>query len=86
MSEPHITPCLPESLLTLSNDRQIDQLLRCETITEEEVKRLCIKAREILIEEANVQVVDSPVTVRVHGDLRPSKVHLSLRMYLSDMR
>ena len=44
-------------------DRQIDQLLRCETITEEEVKRLCIKAREILIEEANVQIVDSPVTV-----------------------
>ena len=44
--------------------RQIAQLIRCETITEEEVKRLCIKAREILIEEANVQVVDSPVTVR----------------------
>ena len=43
--------------------RQIEQLLRCEIITEEEVKRLCIKAREILIEEANVQIVDSPVTV-----------------------
>ena len=28
------------------------------------MKQLCIKAREILIEEANVQVVDSPVTVR----------------------
>lgn len=27
------------------------------------MKILCIKAREILIEEANVQVVDSPVTV-----------------------
>ena len=44
--------------------RQIAQLIRCEIITEEEVNRLCIKAREILIEEANVQVVDSPVTVR----------------------
>ena len=44
--------------------RQIAQLMHCETITEEEVKRLCIKAREILIEEGNVQVVDSPVTVR----------------------
>lgn len=43
--------------------RQIEQLNRCEPISEEEVKRLCIKAREILIEEANVQVVDSPVTV-----------------------
>ena len=43
--------------------RQIEQLLRCEPISEEQVKRLCIKAGEILIEEANVQVVDSPVTV-----------------------
>ncbi|KAI6152598.1 serine/threonine specific protein phosphatase [Pisolithus tinctorius] len=35
----------------------------------EQVKRLCFKAREILIEEANVQVVDSPVTIcgDIHG-------------------
>lgn len=44
---------------------QIEQLLRCEPISEEQVKQLCIKAREILIEEGNVQVVDSPVTVRL---------------------
>lgn len=44
--------------------RQIEQLVQCEPISEEQVKRLCIKAREILIEESNVQVVDSPVTVR----------------------
>jgi len=37
--------------------------MRCEPISEEQVKRLCLKAREILIEEGNVQVVDSPVTV-----------------------
>ncbi|KAG6373891.1 hypothetical protein JVT61DRAFT_6044 [Boletus reticuloceps] len=42
---------------------QIEQLTRCEPISEEQVKRLCFKAREILIEEANVQPVDSPVTV-----------------------
>ncbi|KAI6146308.1 Metallo-dependent phosphatase-like protein [Pisolithus tinctorius] len=50
-------------------DRQIDQLTRCEPISEEQVKRLCFKAREILIEEANVQVVDSPVTIcgDIHG-------------------
>ena len=29
------------------------------------MKQLCLKAREILIEEGNVQVVDSPVTVRL---------------------
>ncbi|TEB22800.1 Metallo-dependent phosphatase [Coprinellus micaceus] len=44
-------------------DRQIEQLTRCEPISEEEVKRLCLKAREILIEEGNVQVVDAPVTI-----------------------
>ena len=42
---------------------QIEQLRRCEIIKESEVKALCAKAREILIEESNVQRVDSPVTV-----------------------
>jgi hypothetical protein len=45
--------------------RQIEQLTHCQPISEEQVKRLCLKAREILIEEGNVQVVDSPVTVTV---------------------
>ena len=44
-------------------DRQIEQLRRCEIIKESEVKALCAKAREILVEESNVQRVDSPVTV-----------------------
>ncbi len=44
-------------------DRQIEQLKRCEIIKESEVKALCAKAREILVEESNVQSVDSPVTV-----------------------
>lgn len=45
-------------------DRQIEQLKRCEIIKEYEVKALCAKAREILVEEGNVQRVDSPVTVK----------------------
>ncbi|CAN8016498.1 unnamed protein product, partial [Ixodes persulcatus] len=50
-------------------DRQIEQLRRCEIIKESEVKSLCAKAREILVEESNVQRVDSPVTVcgDIHG-------------------
>ena len=48
-------------------DRQIELLRRCETIKESEVKALCSKAREILVEESNVQRVDSPVTVRKEG-------------------
>ncbi len=43
--------------------RQVEQLRRGEIITEKEVKELCEKATEILIEESNVQKVDSPVTV-----------------------
>lgn len=44
-------------------DKQIEQLRRCEIISESEVIALCSKAREILIEESNVQRVDAPVTV-----------------------
>ena len=50
-------------LLFKNKSRQIEQLRRCEVIKESEVKALCAKAREILIEESNVQRVDSPVTV-----------------------
>ncbi|RRT61828.1 hypothetical protein BHM03_00002626 [Ensete ventricosum] len=45
-------------------DRQIEQLKRCEPLKESEVKALCLKAIEILVEESNVQRVDAPVTVR----------------------
>ncbi|PFH34737.1 protein phosphatase 4, catalytic subunit [Besnoitia besnoiti] len=50
-------------------DRQIEQLRRCECIPEREVKVLCAKAKEILVEESNVQRVDVPVTIcgDVHG-------------------
>ena len=40
-------------------DKQIEQLKRCEPLSESEVKSLCLKAMEI-----NVQRVDAPVTVR----------------------
>lgn len=45
-------------------DRQIELLRKCECIKESEVKLLCAKAREILVEESNVQRVDAPVTVK----------------------
>ena len=48
-------------------DKQIEQLRRCEYIKESEVKSLCEKAKEILIEEANVQKVDAPVVVRIYN-------------------
>ncbi len=44
-------------------DEQIERLKRCEYLREGEVKALCLKAREILVDESNVQKVDAPVTV-----------------------
>lgn len=46
-----------------SLDEQIERLRRCEHLKEAEVKALCQKAREILVDESNVQKVDAPVTV-----------------------
>lgn len=60
-------------------DRQIEQLKRCEIIQEAEVKALCAKAREILVEESNVQRVDSPVTVSAASLLSPPSVEATAR-------
>ena len=50
-------------------DGWIEQLMRCKQLTETTVKTLCEKAKEILINESNVQEVKCPVTVcgDVHG-------------------
>lgn len=46
---------------------------KCEYIKESEVKSLCQRAKEILIEESNVQNVESPVTVSIkHLIVSPS--------------
>uniref|UniRef100_A0A6U0UPA8 Serine/threonine-protein phosphatase n=1 Tax=Pinguiococcus pyrenoidosus TaxID=172671 RepID=A0A6U0UPA8_9STRA len=58
------------SSLTISSlDSQIERLKRCEYLKEAEVKDLCQRAREILIDESNVQRVDAPVTIcgDIHG-------------------
>lgn len=46
-------------------ERQIEQLKNCEFLKESEVRDLCNKAKEILIEEANVQHLYSPITVSI---------------------
>ncbi|KAL4400271.1 phosphoprotein phosphatase PP4 catalytic subunit [Malassezia pachydermatis] len=50
-------------------DEQIARLKKCQTLTEEEVKHICEKAREVLVEEGNIQKVDAPVTIcgDIHG-------------------
>lgn len=44
-------------------DKAIAQLRACRPIPEIQVRELCYKARELLIEEGNVVSVDAPVTV-----------------------
>lgn len=44
-------------------DQAIAQLRACRLIPEEQVRELCHKARELLIEEGNVVQVTAPVTV-----------------------
>jgi hypothetical protein len=56
----------PSSPLSSPLTRPADEsaTTRSQPISEQQVKELCLKAREILVEEANIQWVDSPVTVR----------------------
>ncbi|KAF2083370.1 Metallo-dependent phosphatase [Saccharata proteae CBS 121410] len=50
-------------------DQAIAQLRACRPIPESQVRELCYKARELLIEEGNVVGVDAPVTIcgDIHG-------------------
>lgn len=48
--------------------RAIQQLRACRPIPENQVRELCYKARELLIEEGNVVGVDAPVTVGAPPD------------------
>ncbi|KAK6420566.1 phosphoprotein phosphatase PP4 catalytic subunit [Oleoguttula sp. CCFEE 5521] len=50
-------------------DKAIAQLRACRPIPENQVRELCYKARELLIEEGNVVGVDAPVTIcgDIHG-------------------
>lgn len=50
-------------------DEMIEHLLKCEPLSEVQIKQLTDRAREILIEESNVQPVRAPVTVcgDIHG-------------------
>ena len=52
-----------------SLDDHIATLQQCQYLPEPAVKSLCARAREILVDESNVQRIDAPVTVcgDIHG-------------------
>ena len=49
--------------MTSNLDSIIEKLWKCELVSENDVRMICSKCREILIQEGNVQRVDLPVTV-----------------------
>jgi serine/threonine-protein phosphatase 2A catalytic subunit len=58
-----------------SQEEQLERLLSCKPLPEQEVRALCAKAKEVLVKESNVQPVRAPVTIcgDIHGqfhDLR----------------
>lgn len=74
-------------MVSISNlDEQIERLKRCEYLKESEVKALCDKAREILIDESNVQRVDAPVTVSLKFYTRESLQLPTKNLPLIDLR
>jgi len=56
-------------MVNIDVDKFIETLRQCKPLSEQEVKDLCEKAKEVLMEESNVQAVNCPVTVcgDVHG-------------------
>jgi serine/threonine-protein phosphatase 4 catalytic subunit len=52
--------------MSLDLDRAIAQLYKCEVIKEVEVKELCTKAKEVLLNEPNMPRVEAPVTVYIN--------------------
>lgn len=50
-------------------DKWVDQLRACSHLPEFDMKRLCDRVKNILLEESNIQPVSSPVTIcgDIHG-------------------
>jgi serine/threonine-protein phosphatase 6 catalytic subunit len=50
-------------------DRWLEQLRQCKFLEEDDLRKLCTRVRDLLLEESNVQPVQSPVTVcgDIHG-------------------
>ncbi|OMJ69855.1 hypothetical protein SteCoe_32311 [Stentor coeruleus] len=67
-------------------DRQINQLMDCKPLPENEIKTLCEKAKEILTAESSVQPVRCPVTIcgDIHGQFHDLMELFRIGGYLPD--
>ncbi|KAF8963228.1 serine/threonine specific protein phosphatase [Flammula alnicola] len=54
---------------TYDADKWIEQLRTCQHLPESDMKKLCDRVRNLLLEESNIQPVSSPVTIcgDIHG-------------------
>ncbi|EGW34289.1 uncharacterized protein SPAPADRAFT_54445 [Spathaspora passalidarum NRRL Y-27907] len=55
----------------LNLDETIENIKHCKHVPESDVEELCTKVIELLIQEANIQHIDTPVTIcgDIHGQL-----------------
>ena len=58
-------------------DEQIERLKQCQVLSENEVKELCEKAKEILANESDVLEVEAPVTVCINKKNSSQDMHIS---------
>lgn len=67
-------------------DRQINSLMECKPLPENEIKILCEKAKEILSDESSVQPVRTPVTIcgDIHGQFHDLMELFRIGGYLPD--
>lgn len=64
-------------------DRIIEDIKNCNFIPEQDVLQLCLLGQELLIEESNIQLIDTPVTVcgDIHGQLHDLLTLFSISKY-----
>jgi len=55
--------------MTSELDQWLETVRECKPLSEPDLKKLCEKVKELLLEESNVQPVNSPVTIcgDIHG-------------------
>lgn len=55
----------------LDLDRILEDVKECRTVPEQDVQEMCLLGQEILIQEANIHVIEAPVVVcgDIHGQL-----------------